>query len=96
MIVEIMQWTGRDEVFAAALAGGKQKRDVGDLFGKDVDSAVNPNDLLVGVGKTRAGIGVLAREPSGGIEGTAGRVGGRGSRVEAGDGDIEAEEIHAC
>src|SRR6266567_9347690 len=35
LIVEIVERTGGDEIFAAAFAARKQERDVGDLFGED-------------------------------------------------------------
>jgi hypothetical protein len=49
--VEVLQGTGRDEGFATALAARKKKRNVGDLFGEDVDGAIDPGDLFVGVGE---------------------------------------------
>src|SRR5262249_32253394 len=48
-LVEVVQGAGGDEILAATLAHGEEERDVSDLFGQDVDGAVNPDDLLVGV-----------------------------------------------
>jgi len=48
--VEIEERTGGDQAFPAPLAGREEERDIGDLFGQDVDGAINPDDLLVGVG----------------------------------------------
>jgi len=58
--VEIQQRAGGDEVFATARAGGEEERDVGDLIGQDVDGAVNPDDLLIGVGEDRTAAAAVA------------------------------------
>src|ERR1041384_3217023 len=61
--VEIGQWAGGDEVFATAGAAGKEEGDIGDLLGEDVDGAINPDGLFVGVEEDGAGgIGVVAAE----------------------------------
>src|SRR5207249_11437464 len=86
-VVEIGEGGGGDEAFAAAFASGEEEGDVGDLLGKDVDGAIDPDDLLVGVGEERGGevIGVVAEEEGGGGEGAA--MGGGGFAV-AGDVDV--------
>ncbi len=53
--VEVMQRAAGDEGLATALAGGEEERDVGDLLGEDIDSAIDPGDLVVGVGKQGTG-----------------------------------------
>jgi len=72
VVVEIHQRTVGDQVFTPAVSAGKQEWDITDLLSKDIDCPIDPNDLLVGVGK--AGTGVVegvAGEPGlqGGIEG---------------------------
>src|SRR6266404_5843030 len=64
--VEIQEGAAGDQLLPAPVATGEEERDVGDLLGQNVDGAVNPNNLLVGVGKdwTACG-GVLAAEPGG-------------------------------
>ena len=70
LVVEIVEGAGGDEVFAAAFAAGKQKRQIGDLLGQNVDGAIDPGDLGVGVVEERAaGFGVGAGEPGGGVWG---------------------------
>ena len=62
--VEINQWAGGDEGFAATVAGREKEGDVGDLLGERVDGAVNPNNLFISTGEDRAGIFILvASEP---------------------------------
>jgi len=55
MGVKIEERTGSDQVFAATLAGGEEERNVGNLFSQDIDGAINPDDLLVGVLKRWGG-----------------------------------------
>ena len=44
-------------------------RYVGDLFRQDIDGAIDPYHLLVGVGEDRgSGLALLASEPGGGVE----------------------------
>jgi len=56
-IIEIDERAGGNEVFAAAFTGGKEEGDIGDLLGDGIHGAVNPDDLLVGVGEESAGAG---------------------------------------
>ena len=95
MGIEVQQWTGGDKGFAAALAAGEEKRDIGDLFSDGVDGAIDPDDLLVRAGKVRraGGWAVFATEPGEGLGGELGEglLGGGGA---AGDGDVEAEDVH--
>ena len=86
--VEIEERAGSDEIFAAAFAPGEEKWDIGDLFGDDIDGAVHPDDLLVGIGKTGTGGKIGAGKPSGGVEGT-------GDRWRGGASDVKAEDFHA-
>ena len=63
-IVEVVQRAGGDEGFAAAFPAGEQERDIGDLFGEDVDRAIDPDDLLIGVGKRGTGVvDIFATKP---------------------------------
>jgi hypothetical protein len=55
--IEVEERTGSDEVFATAFAVGEEEWDVGDLFGDDVDSAIDPSHLLIGVGENGTGVG---------------------------------------
>ena len=65
-VIEIEERAGGDEVFATALAGGEEERDMGELLGQDIDGAIDPDDLFVGVGECRtAWAGVFADEPGG-------------------------------
>src|SRR5882672_6550068 len=61
--IKIEQRPGGDESFAAALAAGEKERDIGDLFGEDVDGAIDPGDLLVGIAEGWAGGLRIAAEP---------------------------------
>ena len=86
--IEIEKRAGRDEIFATTFTPGKEKWDIGDLFGDDIDGAVHPDDLLVGIGKTGTGGKIGAGKPSGGVEGT-------GDRWRGGASDVKAEDFHA-
>ena len=69
-VIEIDEGTGGDEVFAAALAGGEEKGDIGDLLGEHVDGAIDPDDLLVGTGEARAaGTAIFPDNPGGDVGG---------------------------
>src|SRR5689334_22334419 len=50
-VVEGVQGAGGDEVLLATWALGEKEGDVGDLLGQDINGAINPDDLLIGVGK---------------------------------------------
>jgi hypothetical protein len=56
LVVEIAERAGGDEVFASAFAAREKEGNVGNLFGENVDGAIDPDDLLVGVAQQRAGI----------------------------------------
>src|SRR3954469_896756 len=43
--VKFRQWPGGDQVFPAAIASREKERDVGNLFGEDIDGAVHPDNL---------------------------------------------------
>ena len=76
MIVEIEKRAGSDESFAPALASGEDKRNVRDLFGEDIDGAIDPDDLLIGVGQNAAAaVDVFAAEPGACVERTGGVTG---------------------
>src|SRR5207248_2686727 len=47
--VEIHEWTRRDELLSVSRAGGEPERNIGNLFGQNIDCAVNPHNLLIGV-----------------------------------------------
>lgn len=69
LVIEIDEGAGGNEVFAAALAVGKEERDVRDLFGEDGGGAVHPGDLFVGIEQGEivvTGGAVVAAEPGGG------------------------------
>jgi hypothetical protein len=73
-VVEVHEGTGGDEVFAATFAGGEEEGDVGDLLGQGVDGAIDPDNLLVGVGEELAapggdGFGDAIEETLVGVEG---------------------------
>jgi hypothetical protein len=89
-VVEIEERSGSNEGFAATVADAEEEWNVGDLFSEDVDGAVNPDDLLVGVGEHRAGgANVLAAEPRFWSEGALDWWSGGA----LGAGDVEAEEF---
>ncbi len=94
VLVEVGQRAGGYESFAPTVATGEQEWNVGDLFGDDVDGAVDPDDLLVGIREGWALMDVVTAEPGGQtwINGFLDWwINGRGV---AGDGDVEAEEAH--
>src|SRR5713101_4149432 len=65
MVVKVHQRTGGNQGFAPAVAGGEEERNVGDLLGQDVDGAINPDHLLIGIGKNRGrGLGLVAAQPA--------------------------------
>jgi hypothetical protein len=95
MRIEVEQRAGGDEGFAAAFAAGEEERNVGDLLGDGVDGAIDPDYLFVSVGEARRvrGRGIFASEPVQGL----GRELGDGlsdGGGAAGEGDVEAEEVH--
>jgi len=93
MVVKVQQGTGGDEGFAASIPCGEKEWDVGDLLSQDVDRTVNPDNLLVGVGKDGAGaVEVVAAEPL--LRGE--RAFERGSVGAWAAGDVETEEFHGC
>jgi hypothetical protein len=94
-IVEIVQGTAGDQVFAAAFATREEEGDVGDLFGQDVYCAIDPDDLLVGVAEEgAAGVDGFAAQPGDGGGGKLGNRCLRWRRWGGTAGDLEAEEIH--
>jgi len=60
--IEIQERPRGDKIFATALASGKEKRDVSNLLGENIDRPIDPDRLLVRVRHYRAGvvIGVTA------------------------------------
>ena len=52
--IEIMERAGGDQRFATAFAGGEKEWNVRDLLGENVDGAIDPNDLLIGIGERDA------------------------------------------
>ena len=89
VVVKIEERAAGDEGLAASPASGEEEGDVGDLFGQGVDGAIDPDDLLIGVGQqgTRA-LGILASKP-----GCASGGGFRGG-LRWGARDVETEEAH--
>ena len=87
-VVEVVERAGGDEIFPAAFTAGEEERDVGDLLGDDIDGAIHPDDLLVGVRKTGTGGKIGAGKPGGGVEGT-------GDGWRGGASDVKAEDFHA-
>ena len=65
--VEIEEGAARNQVFSSTFPGRKEKGNVGNLFGQNVDGAIDPDNLLVSVGKDGGGIvGILTAQPGGG------------------------------
>src|SRR5437667_1853826 len=92
VIVKVQERASRYQGFAAAVPGREEERNVRHLFGEDVNSAIDPDDLLVGVGQNGAGrVAVFASQPllrgEGALEWWSG--GALGPR------DTEAEDFHA-
>jgi len=56
-VVEVNQGAGSDQGFAATFAIREEEGNVGDLFGENVDAAVNPRDLFESIDE----VGCLAR-----------------------------------
>src|SRR5258706_14070981 len=54
MIVKLLKRPGGDKGFPAAVATGRQERNIGNLLGDGVNSAINPDDLLIGIGQDRS------------------------------------------
>src|SRR5260221_417058 len=64
MVVEINQRPIRNEIFPSALAAGKQKGNISDLLGQNIDGAIYPDHLLIRIGEDRSGGGqVRALQP---------------------------------
>jgi hypothetical protein len=57
LVVEAEKRAGSEQVFAATFAGGEEEGDVGNLLGQDIDGAIDPDDLLVGIVKGDGGVG---------------------------------------
>ena len=63
-VVKIRERSGCNQSLPATVAGREKERDVGDLLGQDVDGAVNPDHLLIGVREGRTSrVEILATEP---------------------------------
>src|SRR5690242_15732196 len=93
--VEINERTRRDEVLATALAVGEQEGNIGDLLGQDVDGAVDPDYLLIGVVHDRGRRGdVVTGEPGEGFGGKSGDRSFSGRGRATGERDVEAENVH--
>ena len=92
VVVEIKEGARGDEVLAPALAVGKEKGDVGDLFGQDADGTVHPDHLLIGIGQCGPGcLDIAAGQPGERL----GRELAHRRRFGGGPaGDVEAENVH--